>query len=702
MKISLFGKEIFNATRFGEPAKTGDNGKPKRFTSEINQYQTLYRTRQDIKTWRDSLTAAESYINPSRWQYYRLLKDIVLDAHLSAVVMQRKNTLLCKEYYLYNMDGTINEEKSKLISREWFKKILSFALDAKYYGFSLVDLGEYKNNDFPNMMLIPREYVKPELGIVVKNSAETQGVKIDDPAFYKWNLYFCPDAYDLGIFMKAAPLVLWKKNAMAFWSEHTEKFAQPMRVGKTDTNDNTQLKNMENAMRNMGSSFWAVLDKEDDFQLVTTNTSNANEIYENLINVINSELSKLIVGQTGTTDEKSFTGSANVHAGVLNDIITSDERYLCDVVNGYVLKVLSMQGFDFTDVEFKFNFKKELSLEEKAKTDASFMPYVKFEKEYLEETYGIKLEESDESDSEEVESEKKSVTNLNDITNRFKCESVSELYNTSCTICGGTDIVNEYEGMSSEDEEKFIQQIFTGEITMRLLPAWLYEKTAKTLFDNVLSGMGYSSYEIALGGSDALLVQELRTNIYAFSAAKTYQNTKDAIEKLQQMSEALATEPVSFTAFEKEAKKIFQAYNRNYLKTEYVTSKLQARSAVQWRQIQDQKYTLKYLEYNTVGDDRVRPEHKALDGIIRPVDDNFWNNYMPPNGWRCRCDVLQHDDVPGITSLKGFKQPQDVPDLFLMNAGKDGYVFSPEHPYFEVAPKDKAFALSNFGLSMPQ
>jgi SPP1 gp7 family putative phage head morphogenesis protein len=686
MKISLFGKEIFNATRFGEPAKTGDNGKPKRFTSEINQYHTLYRTRQDIKTWRDSLTAAESYINPSRWQYYRLLKDIVLDAHLSAVVMQRKNTLLCKEYYLYNMDGTINEEKSKLISREWFKKILSFALDAKYYGFSLVDLGEYKNGDFPNMMLIPREYVKPELGIVVKSTADINGIKIDDPAFYKWNLYFCPDAYDLGIFMKAAPLVLWKKNAMAFWSEHTEKFAQPMRVGKTDTNDNTQLKNMENAMRNMGSSFWAVLDKEDDFQLVTTNTSNANEIYENLINVINSELSKLIVGQTGTTDEKSFTGSANVHAGVLNDIITSDERYLCDVVNGYVLKVLSMQGFDFTDVEFKFNFKKELSLEEKAKTDASFMPYVKFEKEYLEQTYGIVLEDDDMDESMEEDSEKKSVTNLNDITNRFKCDQINELYTSRCEVCATNEIdENILSLFSEEDKKRFYDGIESGIYTRESLPLWMYETIAMALFLEFCKSWGYNTIDEALFSKDRLLIQEYQRNIYIFAAAKVF-NLVDEV-----LSNMITKENVY---------KSFNLYNEDYLNAEYVTTGLLGASAFKWIfDYELNKDSYKNLEYVTMRDNRVRPSHRTLDGIVKPVDSSFWNVYYPPNGWYCRCKVVV-TKKKDVTDTRDFKNPDDVLDYFLFNPGKDKVIFNSDHPYFDIG-QYKDLGLNNFGLPIP-
>lgn len=45
-------------------------------------------------------------------------------------------------------------------------------------------------------------------------------------------------------------------------------------------------------------------------------------------------------------------------------------------------------------------------------------------------------------------------------------------------------------------------------------------------------------------------------------------------------------------------------------------------------------------EYVTVGDDRVRPSHAALDGVTLPKDDPMWESIWPPNGWSCRCAVI--------------------------------------------------------------
>lgn len=44
-----------------------------------------------------------------------------------------------------------------------------------------------------------------------------------------------------------------------------------------------------------------------------------------------------------------------------------------------------------------------------------------------------------------------------------------------------------------------------------------------------------------------------------------------------------------------------------------------------------------YFVYDAVNDSRTRPNHAALDGVVKKVTDDFWTSHTPPLGFNCRC-----------------------------------------------------------------
>ena len=58
-----------------------------------------------------------------------------------------------------------------------------------------------------------------------------------------------------------------------------------------------------------------------------------------------------------------------------------------------------------------------------------------------------------------------------------------------------------------------------------------------------------------------------------------------------------------------------------------------------------------YLRYVRSSSANPRIEHQAWANIILPADDPWWNTHYPPNGWGCKCGVVNHSarEVERIT-----------------------------------------------------
>lgn len=235
--------------------------------------------------------------------------------------------------------------------------------------------------------------------------------------------------------------------------------------------------------------------------------------------------------------------------------------------------------------------------------------------------------------------------------------------------------------------EDLLEGIYSGEYTNEKLPEDLYFAIADYLKEGLYKG--FESDLTTVAADDLELLIELRENIYMFSGAKTY---SQVIEMRDLIAEAN-----SYKEFKDAAIDIYDKYNLTWLATEYDTAIGQAQSAVSWNEFERNKDVLPNLVYSTIGDacDICAP----LDGMCAPVDDPVWNNCMPLNHFNCECIVEATDDETKEVDVTDVLEKMD--DTFKMNPGKDGYIFKDDHPYFEVARGDKAFAERNFDLPIP-
>lgn len=136
---------------------------------------------------------------------------------------------------------------------------------------------------------------------------------------------------------------------------------------------------------------------------------------------------------------------------------------------------------------------------------------------------------------------------------------------------------------------------------------------------------------LEFGEPDYETLQMFELNTYRFAAAKT--------GAMVQELNSLAKDADTFNDFRKNASKLTKLYNESYLRTEYDFAWNASHNAAQYHRQQSQIKNFPIWQYKTVGDDRVRQAHAALNGMKFKANDPIWDSIYPPNGWGCRCYV---------------------------------------------------------------
>ena len=189
--------------------------------------------------------------------------------------------------------------------------------------------------------------------------------------------------------------------------------------------------------------------------------------------------------------------------------------------------------------------------------------------------------------------------------------------------------------------------------------------------------------------SEAMRRRLERSN-YVFSGLKTFHELNEAFPSLLDENGNRKT----FERFLNDVRKIDETYNSNYLRAEFNFVQASAEMAAKWeRFMQDgDRY---YLQYRTAGDAKVRPTHAEMAGITLPASDPFWAEFYPPNGWGCRCSVVQvrKSKYPATEHEEAMARGEsalelDKKGMFRFNAGREQKTMPDYNPYTIKRCKD--------------
>lgn len=590
--------------------------KAKRNTYSVRKPIAAELQQQEL---RQAITSAET--SPYYYYYplHEILRQVSRDGHLKAVINQRSNAVLAESY-------TITGD-SDFFKGKWFRDFIRLSVESIFWGFSVVSL-DFSETEKPKVKPIDRAYINPtnEQFIPVPFSMTYNGVPLDafnDALFVKYD--------EEGLLSIAARYVIWKSFSLSDWARYSEKFGMPTVIVKTDSTSEDELNKLMQMIANMGSNGGAILDKRDEFMFAEASKTDAHQVFLELTKLMNEEISKIIVGQTMTTDNGSSQSQANVHERVLETFTMSDLTFVQFIVNDMLLPWLVKSGLISANTEFSYD------VLTKEKTPMEKKPKAPSEKQKAIENF-IKASPANAAQDLPKNSEKKFEKALKNAAKKIHDD---------------------------------------GELN---LSAELMSELTNLTYDILLSA--FNEDKAKYYGSDTDFTQTVNDNLFIFSGYKTYAELRAIADLLLDAD----GEIVPYGEFLNSVLLLNPTYNSAYLYAEYNNAIATAQSITRWKRFESGKDEYD-LVFDAVNDARTRPSHRALDGIVRSFDDSFWDTYNPPLDWGCRCLLRQ---VPKGTASAA--EPAELPILkpvFATNPAKTGVVFPESHPYFDVSTSEK-------------
>ncbi|MBQ4278346.1 MAG: DUF935 family protein [Rikenellaceae bacterium] len=642
---------------------------------ELDQH-TRALTKKDIGRWRRAHQAAIDYENPKRTDLLAIYADAELDNHLTGCVGQINNMVLGRMFKVIDRRSKQErEELTELFHSEWFKELVTYDLESFTWGHSLPQLGNVitvrGKKQLDGVELIPREHVCPEYGVILRDPSDdvAQGIPYrDDPRIYDW-LIECGRKNDLGLYLKVSPHTISKKNMAAFWDTFGEIYGIPIRIAKTTSTNEAEQQRITDMLAQMGAAAYGLFPEGTSIEIKDGNQSDSYNVFDKRIDRCNNEISKCVLLQTMTIEDGSSLSQSQTHLEIFKQVIESRAEHVRDMVNNKLIPRLQKLGFPFTDNDvFEWEHVEERTAEEQLLIEQMILNRYTVDPKYFVDKYNIPI-------TGEVTQPLLPTATAMSVVEKKKpalSDRVTALYGADpmqATAEGGTP---------DPDLDKLLRRLRRGANTD--FDPGTFELNASQLQAAVAEGTGLDWSSVTLGTPDYDLLDHLEGNVYQFAAVKNYQ-------QMRELTDALTDEagnPRPFSEVQEAARRIDRMYNVDYLRTERDTAVSSAMTARDWQGYQRNKDTLPMLRYVTAGDRRVRPSHAALDGVVRPIDDDFWKTYYPPNGFGCRCTTQQTAGAP--TGLDRIETPY-VDPLFRTNLAETGLIFPKNHPYYDGVPK---------------
>jgi len=138
-----------------------------------------------------------------------------------------------------------------------------------------------------------------------------------------------------GLALPALYYWMLKSYNVTSWAAFIDRYGYPIRIGKYGRKATEQDRaTLKRAVAAIGQDFGAVIPESAALEIVESkSTGTTSKVYQNMADWIDKQISKLVLGQTMTTDDGSSRSQSETHDKVRDDIADSDIQQVVETLN---------------------------------------------------------------------------------------------------------------------------------------------------------------------------------------------------------------------------------------------------------------------------------------------------------------------------------------------------------------------------------
>ncbi|MDR1023597.1 MAG: DUF935 domain-containing protein [Prevotellaceae bacterium] len=361
------------------------------------EVKTAMLVKNDISQWRAAHQQALNVENPKRINLYNIYDFTVeIDTHTSGVVERTKLGVMQSRFKLVTKEGKECPEVTAIFESPWFWQLMGLALDAEYYGNSVIQLGNVVMQDgkryFDGVRLVPRANVCPEYGVILRNQADEPGVGIPyrSGPFALWTVEAGEPA-DLGRYLKVAPHVISKKHVQIFWDNFAERFGIPIIYATTETRNDSDRAKVENMLSNFGNNTWGFFPAGVKLDLLETAKGDTFKVFDERIVRANKEISIGLAGQTMSFEDGSSRAQGEVHERGFEEVKAAFATRLKFLINFQLLPKMLLHGFPLQGYSFEWDNSTEYTPEQMRDIEQMLLDNYEINPQYFIDKYNIDI-----------------------------------------------------------------------------------------------------------------------------------------------------------------------------------------------------------------------------------------------------------------------------------------------------------------------